>query len=218
MFRLFMARKTVSDRLSLTLPNGTGDVATIYGRLDMSEFIDPVANRGVIVHDSQFQLRNPTGTKSGLTNTGMFSLLEAMPGAIAPAWDDEDRNIGVKLVALNTAYQDLGECGLSTDGVYAIQEHYAFQSYHSIADAAAQLAGGYSSVVMETRDWTVSDIHGDGALLLSDLLIGVALDNVQLGDAAAADIDIEIDVVVHFTEKKVSQKEITQMITANLDV
>lgn len=213
-----MARKTVSDRLSLTLPNGSGDQATIYGRLDMSEFIDPVANRGVIIHDVQFQLRNPSGTKNNLTNTGMFSLLENMEGEVAAGWTDDDRNIAVKLVALNTAYQDLGECGLSTDGVYAIQEHYAFQSYHSIADVAAQLAGGYSSVVVEKRDWTVSDIHGDGALLLSDLLIGVAMDNVTVGDSAAADINIEIDVVVHFTEKKVSQKEITQMITANLDV
>lgn len=213
-----MARKTVSDRLSLSLPNGSGDQATIFGRLSMEPFIDPVANRGVIVHDIQFQLRNPNGTKSGLTNTGMFSLLEDMPGFIAPSWNDNDRNIGVKLVALNTAYQDLGECGISTDGVFAIQEHYAFQSYHSIADAAVQLAGGYSSIVTETRDWTVEDLHGDGALLLSDLLIGVAFDNVQLGDSAGVDIDIEIDVVVHFTEKKVSQKEITQMITANLDV
>jgi hypothetical protein len=213
-----MARKTVSDRLSLSLPNGTGNQGTIYGRLDMSEFIDPVQNRGVIVHDIQFQLRNPNGTKSGLTNTGMFSLLENMPGSIGAGWNDEDRNIGVKLVALNTAYQDLAECGLSTDGVYAIQEHYAFQSYHSLADAATAVSGGYSSVVVEQRDWTVSDIHGDGALLLSDLLIGVAMDKVTLGDSAAIDIEIELDVIVHFTEKKVSQKEITQMITANLDV
>jgi hypothetical protein len=213
-----MARKTVSDRLSLTLPNGSGDVGTIFGRLDMSEFIDPVSNRGVIIHDVQFQLRNPSGTKSGLTNTGMFSLWENMPGTIGAGFSDNDRNIGVKLVALNTAYQDLAECGLSTDGVYCIQEHNAFQSWHSIADPASGVGAGYSSVAYTERNWSVSDLHGDGALLLSDLLIGVAIDNLSLGDGAAADIDIEIDVVVHFTEKKVSQKEITQMITANLDV
>jgi len=213
-----MAIKTVSDRLSFTVPNGSGDVGTIYGRMDMSDFIDPTSNRGVIVHDVQFNLRNPAGTKSTLTNTGMFSLFENMPASVAPSWDDEDRNIGVKLCALNTAYQDLAEIGISTDGVYCIQEHYAFQSYHSIADAASGVGGGYSSLAYELRDWTVNDLHGDGALLLSDLLIGIACDNLQLGDAAAADIDIEVDVVVHFSEKKVTNKEITAMITANLDV
>lgn len=213
-----MAMKTVSDRLSFTLPNGSGDVGTIYGRLDMSDFIDPTSNRGVIVHDVQFHLRNPNGTKNTLTNSGMFSLWENMPGDLAPAWDDNDRNIGVKLVALNTAYQDLAEVGISTDGVYCIQEHNAFQSWHSIADSATNIAGGMSSIAYDSRDWTVSDLHGDGALLLSDLLIGVATDNLTLGDGAAADIDIEVDVVVHFTEKKVTNKEITAMITANLDV
>jgi hypothetical protein len=148
----------------------------------------------------------------------MFSLFENMTGAVSPSWDDEDRNIGVKLCALNTAYQDLAEIGISTDGIYCIQEHNAFQSYHSIADAATGLAGGYSSLSYVERNWTVSDLHGDGALLLSDLLIGIACDNLQYGDAAAADIDIEVDVVVHFTEKKVTNKEITAMITANLDV
>lgn len=213
-----MAQRTVSDRLSFTLPNGSGDQATIYGRLDMSDFIDPTQNRGVIVHDIQFNLRNPNGTKSGLTNTGAFSLFENMPGNLGVGWSDDDRNIAVKLCALNTAYQDLGEVGISTDGVYAMQEMVAFQSYHSLADAAAGIAAGYSSVVQETRNWTVGDLHGDGSLLLSDLLIGIATDNVQLGDAAAADIEIELDVVVHFSEKKVTQKEITQMLTANLDV
>jgi len=213
-----MAMKTVSDRLSFTLPNGSGDVGTIYGRMDFSDFIDPTANRGVIVHDVQFQLRNPNGTKSGLTETGMFSLFENMPGSIGAGWDDEDRNIGLKLCALNTAYQDLAEVGISTDGIYCIQEHNAFQSYHSLADAPTGVAGGYSSLAYDKRDWTVADLHGDGALLLSDLLIGIACDNVQLGDALAVDIDIEVDVVVHFTEKKVSNKDITAMITANLDV
>jgi hypothetical protein len=213
-----MARRTVSDRLKLTLPNGSGDQATIFGRLDMSDFIDPASNRGVIVHDVQFQLRNPAGTKNGLTNTGMWSWFEDMGGSVGAGWDDGNRNIGVKLVALNTAYQDLAEVGISTDGVYAVQEHTAFQSNSSIADPATGVGGAARSIWYESTDWTVEDLHGDGMLLLSDLLIGVATDNLTVGDGNAVDINLEIDVVVHFSEKKVSQKEITQLITSNLDV
>ena len=213
-----MARRTVSDRLKLTLPNGTGDQSTIYGRLDMSDFIDPSSNRGVIVHDVQFQLRNPNGTKNSLTRTGMWSWFENMDGTIGLTWADDNRNVGVKLVALNTAYQDLAEVGISTDGVYAVQEHTAFQAHSSIADSTQGLAGGFASLWYNKEDWTVEDLHGDGMLLLSDLLIGVAMDNLQVGDGLATDIDFEIDVVVHFSEKKVSQKEITQLITSNLDV
>jgi len=213
-----MARRTISDRLQFSLPNGSGDQSTIFGRLDMSDFIDPTSNKGVIVHDVQFHVRNPNGTQNGLTNTGMWSWFENMNGTLGAGWADDNRNVGVKLVALNTAYQDLGEVGISTDGVYCIQEHTAFQSYSSLADAPAGLAGGMSSVWYEKNDWTVEDLHGDGSLLLSDLLIGLATDNLQLGAGTAVDIEIEVDVVVHFTEKKVTQKEITQMITANLDV
>lgn len=213
-----MARRTVSDRLQFSLPNGSGDQQTIYGRVDMSDFIDPVSNKGVIIHDVQFQVRNPNGTQNSLNNTGMWSWFEDMTGTVAASWSDTNRNVGLKLCALNTAYQDLGEVGISTDGLYCVQEHTAFQSNSSIADAATQLAGGMSSIWYEQKDWTVSDLHGDGALLLSDLLIGLAADNLTVGAGSAVDIEIEVDVVVHFTEKKVTQKEITQMITSNLDV
>jgi hypothetical protein len=184
----------------------------------MSDFIDPTSNRGVLVHGVEFQLRNPNGTFNTLTNTGQWSWFENMVGSVSPSWTDTNRNVAVKLVALNTAYQDLAEVGISTDGVYCIQEHTAYQSNSAIADAATQLAGGMSSIWYNKDDWTVGDLHGDGMLLLSDLLIGVAIDNLTVGDGSAGDITFEIDVVVHFSEKKVSQKEITQLITANLDV
>jgi hypothetical protein len=74
------------------------------------------------------------------------------------------------------------------------------------------------SVTYYDHEWTVEDLHGDGALLLSDLLIGVAVDNARLGNAQAGDITVELDVVLHFSETKVTQKQITQMLTANMDV
>ena len=55
------------DRLQFTL-DATGDLTTVYGRIDLSAFTG--GKKGLAIKEVMFQLRDPT-----TGNTGVFSLV-----------------------------------------------------------------------------------------------------------------------------------------------
>jgi hypothetical protein len=57
------------DRMQFTLGAG-GSRTTLYGRIDLSSYVDPVNRQGLAVKEVRFQMRDSEGT---LTNTGIWA-------------------------------------------------------------------------------------------------------------------------------------------------
>jgi len=57
-----MAKKSTDlimrDRLQFTL-DGSGDLDVVYGRIDLSDYVNTVQKKGLAVKEVRFQVRNP---------------------------------------------------------------------------------------------------------------------------------------------------------------
>ena len=60
------------------------------------------------------------------------------------------------------------------------------------------------------------DLHPEGFDIVTDLLIGVYANNLQ--NARLADSTLELDVMIIAEPKKITQKDLTQMLTQAQDL
>ncbi len=58
------------DRMQFELDNA-GDRTTLYGRIDLSNWVNPITRQGLAIKEVFFQLRNSASL--GLSNTGIFN-------------------------------------------------------------------------------------------------------------------------------------------------
>ena len=215
-----MARiERITDRLSFTMAV-SGDQATLYGRLDTSAFVNVLGKKAMMVHRILIQPRNPDGTSTNLDKTGSFvPLYGDTTGALSAGWTDRDRYSSFKIVACNTAFEDLSTVGIASDGVYKIQEYNTWTAGSSLLDTSVPgsvIGAGYAQAQHGYEEFDLAD-SSDGILLMSDLLFGIASDNWYEGTTSAT-VDIELDVVVYFTPTTVTNKQLLSTVIANTDV
>lgn len=180
------------DRLQFDI-NASGDTALVYGRIDMSDFVNVVKRDGFAVKEVRYQIRDPT------TTTGVLDpLLTASAGTFA----------NIKLFTTTTAYENANDVGIASPDVLSVFE---------LTTAVQLVSTAQGEGVAFQNQWTLfgtPDLHPEGYNIVSDLLIGVSADNVL----AHADTTLEIDVMVIGEAVKLSEADMTEMIQQGQDL
>lgn len=184
------------DRLQFTL-DASGDLDVVYGRIDLSDYVNTVQKKGLAVKEVRFQVRDPS-----TPHTGSFSqVLNA--SAINP------EKAFLKMFATTTAYENAQDVGLASPNVFAIVEH---QQYIQLIQEAGANVGGNN--VIEYFEFGTPDLHPDGYTVVTDILIGVSADNC----VAYANDTLEVDIMLIAEPITVTQKELNEMLVQAQDL
>ena len=186
------------DRMEFTLDN-TGSLETVYGRIDLSAYCNVPQKTGLAVKEIFFQVREQnSGT---LPNTGIWD----------PISDYEDSNgstAGLKVVATSRAYESLADVGIASPDVICVKEYSSTTSPNNGSSDAG------TSYWFTDKWFGAMDMHPEGYTLVSDLLIGVAVDNWERN----ANSTLEIDILMIAEPVKVSQDRIDSLLTQAQDL
>ena len=164
------------DRMQFTLEAG-GSRSTLYGRIDLSSYVDPVNRQGLAVKEVRFQMRD-TG-QTTLTNTGIW----APVGNWTSPSGTTGELAGLKLYATTRAYENASEVGIASPDVLCVYE---------IMQATGNSPANEPVSIWIRENWYgPKDLHPEGYTVVSDLLIGVAADGWDLdGDGETLEVDI----------------------------
>ena len=185
------------DRLQFDV-NSFGNVNLVYGRIDLSDYVNIVKKDGLAIKEIRYQMRDPNQT------TGVFN--QALLGLGAGTNDQEAY---LKVFATTTAYENCNDVGIGSPNVISILE---FQStFDSVPSATS---GDLFYQENEVHEYGTPDLHPDGYDVVTDLLIGVCATTME----RHADKTLEIDVMIIAEPKSITQKDLTQMLTQAQDL
>jgi len=195
-----MAKKAsdliLRDRLQFTIGTG-GNMDVVYGRIDLSDYVNTVNKKGLAVKEVRFQVRDPSNG-----DTGSFS--QVLNGSA-----NNPEKAFLKLFATTTAYENAADVGLASPNVFAIVEH---QQYIQLIQEAALNVGGNN--VIEYFEFGTPDLHPDGYTVVTDILIGVAANNCAAYDGET----LEVDIMLIAEPITVTQKELNEMLVQAQDL
>jgi hypothetical protein len=183
------------DRLQFTL-DGSGDLTTVYGRVDLSQFT--AGKKGLAIKEVRFQLRDPTNG-----NCGIFRLDADDISSSGSAADYG----GYKLFATTRAYENAADVGIASPDVLCVEEGqwivgpYVQDNNYDPATGAGNNPGGWA---IWERDWYgPEDLHPEGFTVVTDLLIGIAVDgwNREASQTIELDVLLVADPVTLTTER-----------------
>jgi len=182
------------DRLQFDI-NGSGNTDLVYGRVDLSDFVNIVKKEGMAIKEIRYHLRAPDKPN------GVFApTLQETSAAGASL------NSNIKVFATTTAYENSADVGLASPDVINLLEMTTL----NVGDA------GGLPVVIENQ-WThygTPDLHPEGYNVVSDLLIGVSASLV--GEHAGS--TCEIDVMIIAEPVKLTEADMTEMLTQQQDL
>jgi len=166
------------DRMQFDL-EANGDRSTLYGRIDLSSYVDPVNRQGLAVKEVRFQIREPDPT-STLDLTGVWAPIGN--------WTSASGSAGVlsalKLYLTTRAYEQASEVGIASPDVLCVYE---------IMQAASNSPADQAIPLWIRENWYgPKDLHPEGYTVVSDLLVGVAADNWDRDQLDTLEIDIMI--------------------------
>jgi len=192
----FMAKGSrdliLRDRLQFDV-TGAGDTALVYGRVDLSDFVNVVKREGMSIKEIRYQLRSPSAPNGIL----MPTLLRTAGGA--------NPNASIKVFGTTTAYENVADVGIASPDVINVLEM-----------TTSLLEDGAGNVADAVNQWThfgTPDLHPEGYHIVSDLLVGVACDNID-----SAGLTLEIDVMVIGEPVKLTEADMTEMLTQQQDL
>lgn len=195
------------DRLQLTL-DGAGDSDTIYGRMDLSDFVNAIEKQALAVKEIYLQVRDPNNASGASSKTGIWNPVSGLAVAATPG----TASIEYKLCATTRAYESLRDVGIGSPDVLYVEEHL----YTINRDSSA--TGDFANIIHESREWPTRDLHPEGYTLVSDLLIGLAVDDHATEATTWDDALIEIDIMMVVESVSVTQKMLTNLLTQAQDV
>lgn len=191
------------DRLQFDI-DSLGDAALVYGRIDLSDYVSIPENKGLAIKEVRFQLRTRVDNDDGV-----------WPNFMGPSqpntWGSTSYQSSVKLFATTTAYEEISDVGIGSPNVLCVFEK---QSY-----LAADLTGAdVSAAVLDTYEhmYGTPDLHPEGYDVVTDLLIGIGLENCK--STALASTTAELDIMIIAEPKKITQRDLTQMLTQASDL
>lgn len=184
------------DRLQFETTAGAGNVSLVYGRIDMSDYVSIVKNEGLAIKEVRFQFRVPGD------DLGWPTWMNAEDPASFPANTASQANIVA--FATTTAYEFAQDVGIASPNVLCMYEK--------------------KSTVQNPLGWAeyeevfhgTPDLHPEGYDIVTDLLIGVYGNN--LANSRLIDSTLELDVMIICEPKKITQKDLTQMLTQAQDL
>tara|TARA_R100000654_G_scaffold51913_1_gene78053 strand:+ start:355 stop:945 length:591 start_codon:yes stop_codon:yes gene_type:complete len=185
------------DRMEFTL-DSSGDISTVYGRIDLSAYCNVVAKTGLAVKEIYFHVREQNSAL--LDNTGIWD-------PVADLQAGDGHTAGLKIVATSRAYQSLADVGIASPDVICVQEYSSTTSPSGTDDEG-------TAYVVTDRYYGPTDLHPAGYTLVSDLLIGVACDRWTRNSGST----LEIDVLMIAESVKVSQDRMDALLTQAQDL
>ena len=193
------------DRLQFDIDaNGRTDL--VYGRIDLSDYVSIPEAKGLAIKEVRFQLRtrNNNGVWPNYMGATDVSTFSPTPNFRAE----------VKLFATTTAYENVTDVGIGSPNVLCV------------FDKQSQLIGGGdptkpgepTALVWDTYEKMhgTPDLHPEGYDVVTDLLIGIAA--IGCNHPNLAGTTAEIDVMLICEKKKITSKDLTQMLSQAQDV
>tara|TARA_R110000737_G_scaffold5855_1_gene19301 strand:- start:2320 stop:2889 length:570 start_codon:yes stop_codon:yes gene_type:complete len=178
------------DRLQFDV-DSSGDTTLVYGRVDMSAFVNIVKREGFAVKEVRFQLRDPSAV-----NTGMFNPLLSVGG---------EEFATMKVFATTTAYENAQDVGIASPDVISVFELSTVRDNPGAAEETF------------ANQWTLfgtPDLHPDGYNVVSDLLIGVSANDCTV----FSDTTLEVDIMIIGEPVKLNEADMTEMLTQGQDL
>lgn len=175
------------DRMQFEL-DASGDRSTLYGRIDLSSYINPVKRAGLAVKEIRFMIREPAGA---LGNTGT---LPPVADFFSTSGTGGTQSC-LKLYATTRAYENASEVGIASPDVLCVLEKFSVVGASPVGSAPS---------ILVWEDWYgPKDLHPEGYTVVSDLLIGVAADNwiLQAEDTLEVDIMLIAEPITITTER-----------------
>ena len=191
------------DRMQFTA-DANGDLTTLYGRIDLSAYVNPVSRAGISVKEIKFQLRNPTSTQT--PNTGCFPFVAESVNLTA----NDIQISAMKLYATTRAYENAADVGIASPDVLCVYQRMCYTAPTNTSTSTR--IGQFYSL---TEDWYgPADLHPEGYTVVSDLLIGLACDDWQL----VANQTVEVDVLIVAEPIKVTESRLNELLSQGLDL
>ena len=176
-----------------------GNQTTLYGRFDLSQYVDPVSRAGLAIKEVLFQPRLPINPDA--VNTGTFPI-------IGQGYNNElniATHSSLKIYATTRAYENAFEVGIASPDVICVYDKQVVSSPNG-SDS--------QSYVAEDFWYGPRDLHPDGYTVVSDLLIGVAADN-WLDEGGKT---VELDVVLVAEPVKVTTERMNEILSQQQDL
>ena len=176
------------DRLQFDV-DANGDTTLVYGRVDMSSFVNIVKREGFAVKEVRYQLRDPSSVVTGVFNPLMSLGTETFAS--------------LKIFATTTAYENAQDVGIASPDVISVFELTTVRE----PDANSPFA----------NQWTLfgtPDLHPDGYNVVSDLLIGVACNDAHQFSSTT----LEVDIMIIGEPVKLNEADMTEMLTQGQDL
>jgi len=181
-----------------------GNRTTLYGRFDLSQFVDPVSRLGLAVKEILLQPREPES--NAMPNTGSFSQV----GQALSSNDTLPTESSLKIYATTRAYENASEVGIASPDVLCVYNRQVLTGPHAVVP----ITGATQTYLSDNYWYGPKDLHPTGYTVVSDLLIGVAADNwLDAGNAV-----IELDVVLIAEPVKVTTERMNEILSQQQDL
>ena len=194
------------DRLQFDI-DSNGDTSLVYGRIDLSDYVSIPEAKGLAIKEIRFQLRTRVVADNGVWPNYMGPT-DGATFANTPTFRSY-----VKLFATTTAYEQIVDVGVGSPNVLCV-----FDKQSTLIGAGDPTATFPSTMVIDTYEhmFGTPDLHPEGYDVVTDLLIGIALDGCR--HPSLLDSTAEIDVMIIAEKKKITNKDLTQMLSQAQDV
>lgn len=187
------------DRLQFDV-NAGGSTSLVYGRVDLSDYVNIVKKDGLAIKEIRYQVRDPS------ISTGVFNQALLVLGSGA-----NDQEAYLKIFATTTAYEDVSDVGIGSPNVISILE---FQSTFDSVPSAPAGTGDMFYQDNRHDEFGTPDLHPDGYDVVTDILIGVSASGMERHQSKT----LELDVMIIAEPKNITQKDLTQMLTQAQDL
>lgn len=178
------------DRLQFTL-DASGNLPVVYGRIDLSDYVSVVNNEGLKIKEVRVQVRDTQG------NTGLLNscLLDGSTNGQASMY----------VFATTTAYESAADVGIASPNVFFNAEYRTYQDNIGSAGAISN---------SEYFEFGTPDLHPEGYVVVSDVLIGIAAATVNFYPSTT----LEADVMLIAEPTKVTKDELKDMLAQATDL
>jgi hypothetical protein len=184
------------DRLQFETSASTGSVSLVYGRIDLSDYVSIVKNEGLAIKEVRFQFRTPDDDNGWPTWMTDEDLTAYPPNSVLQA--------NIVAFATTTAYENAADVGIASPNVLCMFEK----------KSSANAGGNFCA--HEDHMFGTPDLHPEGYDVVTDLLIGVYANNLQ--NSRLLDKTLELDVMLIAEPKKITSKDLTQMLSQAQDL
>jgi len=192
------------DRMQFAI-DGNGDRTTLYGRIDLSQWVNPITRQGLAIKQIFFQMRD-SGSLA-MPNTGTFNQIGNSLGANTTSAE----TAALKLYATTRAYENASEVGIASPDVICVEEHTQYVGPNHTGATPGDNGAPY---IVESTRYGPLDLHPNGYTVVSDLLIGVATDSWR----TLADDTLEIDVLIIAEPVKVTTDRMNELLSQSQDL